>query len=140
MFAEEAHRHRATVMLAVSARIATKDLQLGDVTIPEGTDVRTLPLAGNLDPAAFSDPHHFDPTRFDPTAAVPARRHAMPLGFSEGIHYCLGAHLARAQTAMSLWMLKARFPDLVLAGPPTRKNTLIMRFVHRLPVRLRSAS
>lgn len=140
MFTEEVLRHRPTVMLTVAARIATRDIEMSGVTLPEGSDVRTLPVSGNRDSAAFGDADRFDPSRFDRTAQALTRRHSMPLAFSDGIHYCLGAHLARTQTAVVLQRLHCRFPNLVLATEPTRKTTLIMRKVLRVPVRLDAAA
>ena len=64
----------------------------------------------NRDPAVFADPQRFDVTRRD------ADRH---VAFSQGIHYCLGAGLARMEGEIGLRALFERFPDLALAGPRT---------------------
>jgi cytochrome P450 len=73
----------------------------------------------------FADPNRFDVTRAD------ARLH---LAFSAGIHYCLGAQLARLEAAVALQTLFERFPDLVLAGTPVRRGTRVLHGFERLPV------
>ncbi len=72
-----------------------------------------LSLAGgNRDPELFPDPETFDITR---ESTVPH------LTFGSGIHYCLGAHLARGELQEALALIATRFPDLALAGAVTWK-------------------
>jgi cytochrome P450 len=81
--------------------------------------------AANRDPKVFPDPDRFDVTRSE------ARQH---LAFSAGIHYCLGAQLARLEAAVALQTLFERFPDLTLAGTPVRRNTRVLHGFEHLPV------
>ena len=58
------------------------------------------------------------------------------LAFSAGVHYCLGAALARLEGEIGLRTLFDRFPDLALAGSPTRRGTRVLRGYDEIPVRL----
>ncbi|GAA0912054.1 cytochrome P450 [Virgisporangium ochraceum] len=84
----------------------------------------------NRDPAVFDDPDRFDVTRAN------AREH---LAFSGGVHYCLGAALARLEGEVALRALFTRYPDLAPAGEPRRRGTRILRGYESLPVRLTAA-
>jgi unspecific monooxygenase len=62
-------------------------------------------------------------------------RHPNPhLGFGAGVHYCLGAPLARLEVAAILAALRTRLPDLELAGPPVRRPDFVMRGLRELRV------
>ncbi|HAA57052.1 MAG TPA: cytochrome P450 [Myxococcales bacterium] len=86
---------------------ASEDIQVGDVTIPKGHIITPLLGAANRDPDKFEHPEAFDITRT-------ANRH---LGFGKGIHYCLGAPLARLEAKIALRILFSRFPQLTLTKP-----------------------
>ena len=87
------------------ARIAIESIELRGAMIPPGA-LLTLSLgAANRDPIVFSAPDRFDPTR----APNPH------LAFGHGIHFCLGAALARLEARVALPMLLERAPDLRLA-------------------------
>ena len=86
---------------------ATEDVKLHGVTIPKGAPVMPLLGAANFDPEFFDNPDQFDITRSP-------NQH---LGFGKGIHYCLGAPLARIETKIALQTLFERFPDMRLAVP-----------------------
>ena len=58
------------------------------------------------------------------------------LAFSSGIHYCLGAGLARMEGTVGLQALFDRFPDIALAGTPHRRATRVLRGYESVPVRL----
>lgn len=89
-------------------RVASRDVEYRGVLFPAGTLV-ALSLAGaNRDPDIFSSPERFDVTR---ETTVPQ------MTFGSGIHYCLGAHLARAELQEALTLVARRMPDLELAGP-----------------------
>jgi len=88
-------------------RFALEDIQVGDVTIPAGDTVLLGMASANRDPARFPAPDAVDPTR-------PDRQH---FTFGHGVHYCLGAPLARLEIRVALETLFARFPDLRLAVP-----------------------
>jgi cytochrome P450 len=112
-----------------TARHAAEDTDVCGHVVPRGRFV-TLMLAGaNRDPAVFTDPHEFDVRRHN------ARDH---LGFSAGIHFCLGASLARLEGAVALRKLFERFPDLALAGTPQRRPLRVLRGYEHFPVRLRA--
>ncbi|MGB0384601.1 MAG: cytochrome P450 family protein [Ardenticatenaceae bacterium] len=86
----------------------TEDITLHGVTIPKGELVFPLLGAANRDPALFDNPDTFDITR------TPNKH----LGFGQGIHYCLGAPLARIETQIALKTLLDRNPNLRLAVNP----------------------
>lgn len=75
-----------------NARIATRDTELAGISMPEGSLVVGLLGAANRDPAHFENPDRFDVGR-DPNPH---------LGFSRGIHHCLGANLARMEAKAAL--------------------------------------
>lgn len=90
---------------ATKPMYAIEDVKLGDETIPKGSPVIPLLGAANHDPTQFDEPERFDIER--------SPNHH--LGFGHGIHYCLGAPLARMETRIALDKLMQRFPDLQLA-------------------------
>jgi cytochrome P450 len=95
------------------------------VRIAAGGRVTLLLGGANRDPEMFSDPARFDVTRAN------AREH---LAFSAGIHYCVGAGLARLEGAVALRALTERFPDLRVSGPPLRRDLKTLRGFERIPV------
>ncbi|NGO69520.1 cytochrome P450 [Streptomyces boncukensis] len=88
--------------LAANYRTTTRDVQLGGRHIPEGEVLMVWLSAANRDANAWADPHVFDPTR-DPNPH---------LGFGRGIHFCLGAPLARLEGRVALDILFDRYPEL----------------------------
>ena len=111
---EETMRYLGTVRATM--RIAAEDINLHDVLIPTGTLVMTGLAVANRDDAVWADPHRFDIER-----APASDPH---LTFGSGIHYCLGAALARAELQEALPILARRLPDLRVEGaiewkPPT---------------------
>lgn len=120
---EEVLRHDPPVQYTM--RIAHEAVTIGDVRLPRDGAVVLILAGANRDPAVFTDPEKFDPTR-------PNNRDH--LAFSAGIHYCLGAGLARIEAAAALRALFARYPDLHAAGPVTRRRSRNIHGVLRLPV------
>ena len=110
-----------------TGRIACDDLEVGGVHVPRRTLVVTLLGAANRDPQVFDDPDRFDVRRPN------ARDH---VAFSSGIHYCLGANLAKLEGEIALRTLFDRYPDLALAGRPRRRSTRTLRGYDRIPVAL----
>jgi cytochrome P450 len=109
-------------------RVATADVEIGGVVIKSGEGVLALPGGGNQDPAAFPEPDRLDITRQNP---------AHHLGFGHGIHYCLGAPLARLELRTALSSLLAEFPALELAVPESDlvwKDGTPVRALRKLPV------
>jgi cytochrome P450 len=105
-------------------RFALADIEIGGVTIPRGSGMRLILAAGNRDPARFVSPDRFDPDR-------PDNEH---LGFSGGIHYCVGAPLARIEGQVALATLARRLinPRLVEDPPPYRPNAVLRGPSHLL--------
>lgn len=103
-------------------RWARRDTLLGGTRIPAGEFVGISVPAANRDPVAFPDPERFDPRREN------ARRH---LGFSFGVHHCLGFNLARLQGALAVGALLERLPALRLVEAPEPAG-----FAFRRPRRL----
>ena len=122
---DEVLRYDSPVQLTV--RIAGEDAEVCGNLVQKGRFVSLMLGGANRDPDMFADPHTFDVTRTN------ARDH---LAFSAGIHYCLGASLARLEGAVALRMLYDRFPDLTVAGQPIRRNLRVLRGWEHLPVRL----
>ncbi|UOX88629.1 cytochrome P450 [Amycolatopsis sp. FBCC-B4732] len=121
---EEVLRYDSPVQL--TARTALRDTTLGDVPIPAASQVIIVLGAANRDPAASPDPDDFDPAR-------PTARH---LAFGQGIHFCLGAPLARLEGRIVFRELARRFPDLRPAGTPEWNPTTTLRGLATLPVAL----
>jgi cytochrome P450 len=92
-----------------TARIAAEDVEYRGITFPAGTFVATSLAGANRDPEIWDEPDRFDIAR-EP-AGVPQ------LTFGSGIHYCMGANLARAELQEALPILARRMPNLSLAEP-----------------------
>lgn len=111
-----------------TARFASEDIVYKDVLIPAGTFIAVSMAQANRDEAVFADAGRFDVTR--PPGGQPQ------LTFGSGIHYCLGAALARAELQEALPILARRMPDLELDGPVTWKPNRTGIFgPEHLPVR-----
>jgi len=98
-------------------RTATADTELGGVAIKEGQKIAALIGSANHDESVFSSPETMDLTR-DPNPHI---------GFGAGIHFCLGAPLARLEMSVSLPALWERFPAMELAGDAVRRPTFVLR-------------
>ncbi|MET8981999.1 cytochrome P450 [Streptomyces sp. NPDC004539] len=123
---EELLRYDGPVELA-TWRFATAPLTLGGQHIAPGDPVLVVLAAADRDPARFEHPDTLDLTRRD-------NQH---LGYGHGIHYCLGAPLARLEGQTALATLLTRLPDLQLAVSPEElrwRGGLIMRGLRTLPV------
>jgi cytochrome P450 len=112
--------------LQLFERTAKEDAEIAGVRIAAGQKIAALLGAANRDPAVFADPDRLDVGR-DPNPH---------LGFGAGIHYCLGAPLARVELQVSLATLLDRFPDWQLAGEPVRRPEFVLRGLSSLPVTL----
>jgi cytochrome P450 len=110
--------------LQLFERTATQDTEIGGAIVEAGTKIAALLGAANRDPAVFEDPDRFDVARAD-------NPH---LGFGAGIHFCVGAPLARVELQASLSTLLRRFPALTLAEVPQRRPEFVIRGVRSLPV------
>ena len=98
-------------------RTATADTEVGGVPIQEGQKIAALIGAANRDESVFSAPETMDLTR-DPNPHI---------GFGAGIHFCLGAPLARLEMSVSLPALWEKYPSMQLASEPVRRPTFVLR-------------
>jgi cytochrome P450 len=108
----------------VTARVATERLDLAGRTFEAGEQVVALLAAANRDPARYDRPDDLDV----------GRRENQHLTFSHGIHYCLGAALARLEGQVAIGSLVQRFPDMQLVGEPTYRDHFVLRGLRELQV------
>ena len=120
---EELLRYDTPVQLV--SRVVYEDVELGGVTVDAGERLVAYLGAGNRDPQRFAEPDRLDLGRTDNA----------PLSFGGGIHYCLGAPLARLEAQVAFPALLRRFPALSLAGDPVRRDSLTIRGYTAMPVR-----
>jgi cytochrome P450 len=118
---EELLRHDSPLHLF--ERTAKEPAELAGVHLEPGDKVAALLGAANRDPVVFADPDRFDPTR----APNPH------LAFGGGIHFCIGAPLARLELAISVRTLFGRFPHLEVVDT-VRRPTFVLRGFERLEV------
>jgi len=98
-------------------RTATADTEIGGVSIKEGQKIAALIGSANRDETVFSTPESMDLTR-DPNPHI---------GFGAGIHFCIGAPLARLEMSVSLPALWEKYPHMQLAGDAIRRPTFVLR-------------
>ncbi len=103
-------------------RTATADTEIGGVSIKAGQKIAALLGSANRDASVFERADEMDLTR-DPNPHI---------GFGAGIHFCIGAPLARMEMATSLPVLFERFPNLRLESQPTRRPTFVLRGYERV--------
>jgi cytochrome P450 len=103
---EELMRHNPVIFGTI--RQAVEDVELDGVMVPAGTHLLVNTAAANRDPAVYDDPDRLDITREGP---------ATMLTFGGGIHFCLGAHLARAELAEALTVITRRMSNPRRSGP-----------------------
>lgn len=119
---EESLRWDGPVMM--TERVTARPLELAGAALPAGASVTTVLAAGNRDPEQHPDPDAFQVAR--PVGKI--------LSFSAGAHHCLGAALARLEGTALIGRLLDRFPDLALAGPPVRRDSVALRSFDDLPL------
>jgi len=98
-------------------RTATADVEIGGVLVREGQKIASLLGSANRDETVFANPTDMDITR-DPNPHI---------GFGAGIHFCIGAPLARMEMTTSLPALFERYPTLELAAEPIRRPGFVLR-------------
>ncbi len=121
---EEVLRYESPVQAV--GRVVSQPFAWHGVELPQGDAVVSFLGGANRDPAIFENPEMFDITRKDPR----------PLSFGGGIHFCLGAQLARIEAAVVFEALIRRMPSLRLAdaGPPKWRMSFTLRGLTELPV------
>ncbi|AVV41440.1 cytochrome P450 [Streptomyces sp. P3] len=112
--------------LQLFERWVLDDIEIDGVTVPRGAEIAMLFGSANHDPAVFAEPERLDLTRAD-------NPH---ISFSAGIHYCIGAPLARIELAASMTALLERAPTLAPAAEPRRKPNFVIRGLEGLAVTL----
>lgn len=112
--------------LQLFERTATADVEILGATVREGQKVGALMGSANRDAAVFADADALDVGR-DPNPHI---------GFGMGLHFCLGAPLARMELEITLSRLLERFPGLRLAGEAPRRPTWVLRGFERIDVSL----
>jgi cytochrome P450 len=110
-----------------SGRTPLQDVEIGGCPIKRGESVTPQLAAANHDPAVYPDPHRFDITRED-------THHQ---SFGGGVHYCLGAPLARLEAQIAVGTLVRRFPNIRLSDEPVEYRKIpsfrgLARFVVRI--------
>jgi len=113
--------------LQLFERTAVQTVEIAGTHIEQGQQIAALLGAANRDPDVFAEPDRLDVGRTD-------NPH---IGFGAGVHFCIGAPLARVELQASLRTLVTRFPDLALAGEPERRPEFVIRGLRSLPVTLR---
>ena len=124
---EESMRHSPAACIV--PRAAVDDVEFAGYTFPAGTLVLANTFAANRDPAIYADADRFDITRND----LPAI-----LSFGGGVHYCLGANLARRELAEALTVLTRRLHNAHRVGPAPWKPLLGMTGPSTLPIEFTS--
>lgn len=119
---EELLRYDGPVQL--TSRMVTEDRDFRGHRLRRGQQLVLVLAAANRDPEQFADPDRLDVTR-------PDVRH---LAFGHGLHFCLGAQLARLEGALALEALLTRFPVLRLAGPIQWGDNTVLRGPRTLPL------
>ncbi len=126
---DEFLRYDGTAQLA--NRVTEASVEVGGVTIPAGEQVFALLGAGNHDPARYANPDRLDITRTE----------IQPLTFGGGVHFCLGAALARAEIEITFRTLLQRFGHIELAGEAPRfQDRLTLRGLTALEVACSAAA
>lgn len=110
-------------------RFTTEDVLVGDVVIPAGEWVLPALSSADRDPAQFADPDRLDL----------GRDTSGHLAFGHGVHYCLGAPLARMEAEVALSALLTRFPRMSLAVPESElhwRSLSLINGLRTLPIQL----
>jgi cytochrome P450 len=120
---EEFLRYDSSVQL--TGRVALEDTSVGGTTLPKGEPLLCLLGAANRDPGVYPEPDRLDITR----------PNIRPLSFGGGIHFCLGAQLARIEAEIAIATLLRRLPGLTLDAPdhPDWRPTFVLRGLKQLP-------
>jgi cytochrome P450 len=110
--------------LQLFERTATEDVEIGGITVPRGQKIAALLGSANHDPAVFEAPETLDVGRGD-------NPH---ISFGAGVHFCIGAPLARVELQASFSALLDRTASIELGGEPRRRPEFVIRGLAELPV------
>jgi len=113
--------------LQLFERWVLDEIEIDGTTVPRGAEIAMLFGSANHDPEVFENPERLDLTRTD-------NPH---ISFSAGIHYCIGAPLARIELSASMTALLEKAPTLTLSTEPTRKPNFVIRGLEGLAVEVR---
>ncbi len=121
---EELLRYDSSVQVTGRTTLEAVD-EIGGILLEKGQSVVCLLGSANRDPTIYQDPDRLDITRRD----------ARPLSFGGGIHYCVGAQLARIEGEVAIMTLLRRLPDLQLddVDHPDWRQTFVLRGLNKLP-------
>lgn len=111
--------------LQLFERTATEPVEIGEVVVDAGQKIAVLLGSANRDPAVFDEAGEFQVDR-TPNNHV---------AFGVGVHFCLGAPLARMELFESVRHLFSTYPELAFAGEPESRGTFVLRGYHRVDVR-----
>lgn len=123
---EETLRYDSPIQF--TSRIAHCNRQIGGRQMADGDEVLVCIGAANRDPEHYRRPHEFDLARTDGSDH---------LAFSGGVHYCVGAPLARLEATIALRRLAERWPQLRMAGRAPIRSSNVIRGARRIPVSIR---
>jgi cytochrome P450 len=129
---EELLRFESPVKVAPFVRIATTDVTVAGTLIPAHQPVMFAIAAANRDPAQFRNPDRFDISRSE----------GEHVGFGHGVHYCIGAPLARLEAEIAFTTILGKLPDLALAVPREAlawRHSRVLRGLKHLPVTFQPA-
>jgi cytochrome P450 len=110
--------------LQLFERTATEDVEIGGITVTAGQKIAALLGAANRDPAVFADPDTLDI----------GRRENPHISFGAGVHFCIGAPLARVELQATFGALLDRTSSIELGGEPVRRPEFVIRGLAELPV------
>jgi cytochrome P450 len=110
--------------LQLFERTATEDVEIGGITVQKGQKIAALLGSANHDPAVFADPETLDVGRVENPHIT----------FGAGVHFCIGAPLARVELQASFGALLDRTSSLELGGEPVRRPEFVIRGLAELPV------
>ena len=124
---------RCSGPITMTVRVLHADAEIGGFRIPADAEVSVVTAAANRDPACYRDPERFDVERFARAPAPPPH-----LAFGGGVHFCLGAHLARLETQIAIGSLVQRFDELSLVDARTQWGRSLFRVPARVPISFRA--
>lgn len=130
---EECLRYSGPILMTV--RVLHAEAEIGGVRLPADAEVTIVTAAANRDPSRYVDPEKFDVARWTTKPAPPPH-----LAFGGGVHFCLGAHLARLETQIAIGSLVSRFDDLKLLNERTKWGRSLFRVPESVPISFRARS